>query len=56
MLNVTGLGYLFSTLSTVIEIVAEARITVVRTGPIAPGLEWSILGEDPWQQSRNYEM
>ena len=36
MLNVTGLGYVPSTLSTVISIVDVARITVVITGPIAP--------------------
>ncbi|MGB6592788.1 MAG: hypothetical protein WA323_02115 [Candidatus Nitrosopolaris sp.] len=36
MLNAAGLGQLFATLSTVIETVTDARITVVITGPIAP--------------------
>ena len=36
MLNVSGLGYVPSTLSTVIFIVDIPRITVVITGPIAP--------------------
>src|SRR6476620_10162820 len=36
MLNVSGLGYVPSTLSTVIFIVDIPRITVVTTGPIAP--------------------